>query len=260
MRIIQTAAQASIIALITFGIFTLPLGITGLSGFGRSVPTIPESSLASQLSHPVSMTIAAEDSAETLADAAPEALEAADEVAQPEQAGLQGAPVHQQRIKSAKLRRPQLKRGLSRKALKTSKAGTKQRKVKKKTKKKKKNRCEETPNPGIEKLGAASYAVERAMLDTYASDIPALMDLVTVYWHRNEAGKVDGFRVKGIQCGTLLHQAGLRNGDVIREVHGRPVTNLLQAVRAYRKLRRNNVIELEVERRGAPVLMKYRMT
>ena len=81
-----------------------------------------------------------------------------------------------------------------------------------------------------------------------------------MYWYREE-GDIVGFRVRRIKCGSVLHQAGIRNGDVVRSINGRPVTTIPQALSAYRKLRRKRKLEVELTRRsGEAVSLRYKLT
>ena len=79
-------------------------------------------------------------------------------------------------------------------------------------------------------------------------------------WHRSADGKVDGFRIRRIRCGGVLHEAGLRNGDVVHTVNGKPVRTLPQALGAYRRLRKKRVLWLEVTRRGDTRTLRYLLT
>ncbi len=124
---------------------------------------------------------------------------------------------------------------------------------------KKKRSCEEGTD-AITQLGPDHYQIERELIDYYASDMHEAMTLASVYWYREE-GEIVGFKVRRIKCGSVLHQAGFRNGDVIRSINGREVTTIPQALAAYRKLRRKRKLEVVLTRRtGDTVSLRYKLT
>jgi hypothetical protein len=118
--------------------------------------------------------------------------------------------------------------------------------------------CAETTD-AIRDAGAGTWEIERSLIEWYADDHSRLDGIGWVQKHEDEQGKNDGFQVRGIRCGTVLHQAGLKNRDVVHTVNGRPVNNLLQAVAAYRRLRRDEVVVVELTRGGERVTQTYRL-
>jgi hypothetical protein len=125
-------------------------------------------------------------------------------------------------------------------------------------KKRKKRPCLE-PDPRITTRGEDRYAVDRDLVDRYTADLDAAAKLAWVGWHRNAQGDVDGFKVKRIRCGSVLHQAGFRNGDVVHKVNGKAVTTIPQALFAYRKLRKKRSLRIELKRKGAQKELRYRL-
>ncbi|MEL6344569.1 MAG: PDZ domain-containing protein [Myxococcota bacterium] len=112
----------------------------------------------------------------------------------------------------------------------------------------------------IQAMGGDRYTVERDLVDYYSRDLKEAARLAYVHWHRQD-GEIVGFRVRRIRCGSVLHQAGFRNGDVIHSINGKPVTSIPQALMAYRKLRRKKRLQVDVTRRdGSSVQLRYRLT
>ena len=101
------------------------------------------------------------------------------------------------------------------------------------------------PVEGIVETGTWSYDVQRELVSSYTHNLRQASRLAATSWHRTQ-GQVDGFRVKRVRCGSPLHQLGFRNGDVILSVNGRPVTSTVQALSAFRRLRRNDVLTVKV--------------
>lgn len=116
------------------------------------------------------------------------------------------------------------------------------------------------PDPRIAAKGADKYSIDRDLVDAYTSDLKKAAKLAWVGWHRDAEGEIDGFRVKKIRCGSVLHQAGFRNGDVITSVNGKPVTSIPQALSAYRKLRRKRILNVELNRKGEARKLRYRLS
>ena len=112
-------------------------------------------------------------------------------------------------------------------------------------KKSKKRPCGEA-SEGIEKLSAANFAIERKLISSYATHPARLDALGWVSRHENNAGKADGFKLGGIQCGTDLHEAGFRNGDVVHSVNGKPIHNVAQALLAYAGLKKKNAVDVAI--------------
>jgi hypothetical protein len=116
------------------------------------------------------------------------------------------------------------------------------------------------PDPRIDQLEDDRFAIDRDLVDAYTADLKSASRLAWVGWHRDASGEIDGFRVKQIRCGSVLHQAGFRNGDVIKSVNGKPVTTIPQALSAYRKLRKRRTLDIELDRRGEARKHRYKLT
>ena len=113
----------------------------------------------------------------------------------------------------------------------------------------KKGRCAD-PVDAISVVGDNHWRVERSFVDGYTGDMERFNTLGAVGKHESRAGRADGFVLGRIQCGSPLHQGGLRNGDVVHAVNDRKVHNLLQALVAYNKLRNDSEITVDLTRRN----------
>ncbi len=125
-------------------------------------------------------------------------------------------------------------------------------------KKGKKRKCGE-PSPGIDKIAPANFSVERALLSSYASHPARLNALGWVAKHKNTEGKADGFRLGGIKCGTDLHEAGFRNGDIVHSVNGKAIHNVAQALLAYTTLKRSDLVDVDITRKGSSKTLTYHL-
>jgi hypothetical protein len=115
-------------------------------------------------------------------------------------------------------------------------------------------------NDGIVQLDDATWRIDSGILDYYVKHINQAQKLAWVGWDRGADGKVDGFKVKRMRCGSVLRQAGLENGDVIQAINGKSVHSIPTAISAYTKLRSKNVLRLTVSRDGQILHIKYKLT
>lgn len=124
----------------------------------------------------------------------------------------------------------------------------------------KKRRCEE-PTEDIQKIDDSTYDIARRLVDEYVSDLEKAQTLAYVAWHRNEEGKIDGFRIRRIKCGNVLDQAGFRNGDVVHSVNGKKIRTVFGAIAAYRRLKNKEHLKVDVtSEQGEARQMRYRIS
>ena len=117
------------------------------------------------------------------------------------------------------------------------------------TEKKKKGRACVEPSGLIEETKTNTYDVDKALIDTYVDDLDAAARLAWTAWHNDAAGEIDGFSVRRIRCGSPLHEAGFRNGDVVHSVNGREIQSIPDAMRAYRKVKRKDTLKVNLTRK-----------
>ncbi len=115
----------------------------------------------------------------------------------------------------------------------------------------------EADDPRVRTVGDVTE-VDRAAVDYYAKNLAELSALGDAGVHRNVEGRVDGFRVGLGRCG-LLYEAGFRNGDVVHAVNDVPIYNVVDAARAYAKLRSADEFQVRVTRKRALVTLKFRV-
>lgn len=108
--------------------------------------------------------------------------------------------------------------------------------------------CEPTRPDAIVRTGTRAWLLDRQLVAWYARHPNEISRIVYVRRHREPDGSTSGYRLMGIGCGSELHLAGLRNGDVLRTVNGRPVRSLPEALLAYFALRSARTLEIEVLR------------
>jgi len=115
-----------------------------------------------------------------------------------------------------------------------------------------------TPPAGIQSMGGNSYQVDQRLFDSYTSSLNQVMELGRATPHQTGAGVV-GYRLVRVRCGSPLHAAGMRRGDVVHSVNGMPVRSIPQALLAFSKLRSSRNFTLRISRKGAPMTLRYRL-
>ena len=110
----------------------------------------------------------------------------------------------------------------------------------------------------IVQLSNTRYKVKRDFINSVAN-MRRINSLGRVSWHTNEDGDVDGFRVRRIRCGSPLHQAGIRNGDIVHTINGRTPRSLLQAINLWFKMRNKTFIRVRLTRNGERIKLRYRL-
>ena len=98
----------------------------------------------------------------------------------------------------------------------------------------------------------SALLLPRAELDQQLGDIELLSAQVAVAPERG-----GGYRVAALRPGSFLESLGLRPGDVIRRIDGRPINTPDDAARAGAWLRVADHFTVDVLRDGAPVQLRF---
>lgn len=114
------------------------------------------------------------------------------------------------------------------------------------------------PVADIEQLGPMEWFVQRELVEYYATHIAEIENLGSVWTHLDASGKSDGFRLGLPRC-TVLRDGGLKSGDIVHDINGIHINNVLQAVSAYLKLRKEPVLRLHLTRKKESVTLSYHL-
>jgi hypothetical protein len=131
------------------------------------------------------------------------------------------------------------------------------------TKKKRRNRRSRPCLDHIDSIVHVSntrYRVEKAYVNSMARHPNEIRKLGHASWHRDDEGEIVGFRVRRIRCGSPLHQAGFRNGDIIHTVNGRSPRTVVQAIALWFKMRKKTFVRVVLTRNGEELKFRYRLT
>jgi general secretion pathway protein C len=85
----------------------------------------------------------------------------------------------------------------------------------------------------------------------------ALQDFDQVAQQAALSPRPDGFQISRIQSRSIFRSMGLRNGDVITSVNGRPIFSLDDVLSIYRDVSTGSKFSLELKRRGRPRRIEY---
>lgn len=113
-------------------------------------------------------------------------------------------------------------------------------------------------NADVVRLETWKWGIERSLVERYANDISAAEKLARITANNTADGKPNGFKLGLPRC-SVLRQAGLRTGDIVRDVNGRKIHNILQAVAAYFTLRKEKDFVVHIQRKNQLVTLWYRV-
>lgn len=109
---------------------------------------------------------------------------------------------------------------------------------------------------GIHKNGDNTYDIDKGLVDRMLAN-PMAMARGARIVPSIKNGKPDGFRLYAIRPNSAFAKLGLMNGDTLQSINGFALTSADQALEAYTKLRSATSLELDVERRGQPITLRY---
>ncbi|TNF24371.1 MAG: hypothetical protein EP329_24955 [Deltaproteobacteria bacterium] len=108
----------------------------------------------------------------------------------------------------------------------------------------------------VHRNGAYDYTVERAMLDEELKD-PALLASEARATPSYDGGALRGVKLVGVRPGSLYRALGLRSGDVVTAIDGRPLTSASRPVDLLQQLGRASTVSVAVARRGRDTTLTY---
>jgi len=111
---------------------------------------------------------------------------------------------------------------------------------------------------GVVDLGEGRFRVDRGMVDSARGNMGALLQSARMIPHM-ENGQTTGFRLVGMQRGSLLEQLGLRLGDVVVEINQVKLDSPEKALQIFQQVREANNISLGLIRNGQPQTFEYRL-
>lgn len=96
--------------------------------------------------------------------------------------------------------------------------------------------------------------VQRAYLEGLLSN-PATATRQARIVPTERAGVTLGYKLYGIRRGSLPKAVGLKNGDLVRSINGKPLSSLDEVMKLFTELRKSTRYDLEIDRRGVPLTL-----
>jgi len=107
-----------------------------------------------------------------------------------------------------------------------------------------------SPAKARKRAGRTTKVLKKEEVIRGTSSIQRLMTQLRIKPHFS-SGKPDGFLISHIQKGSLVENAGLQNGDIIKGINDIKIDSPSKLLEAYRDLDDASLIEIEIERGGA---------
>lgn len=110
---------------------------------------------------------------------------------------------------------------------------------------------------GVTKDGDNKFVVERSVVDQALQNPEALAKQVRVSPHKDANGEVDGYRLSGVRRNSLMDKLGIKNGDIVHTVNGKPLDSTSAALDAYNSMQNSSSFSFEVTRRNKRQTFDY---
>ncbi|MGM0558351.1 MAG: type II secretion system protein GspC [Myxococcota bacterium] len=108
----------------------------------------------------------------------------------------------------------------------------------------------------VEKAGDGDYKVDR---ESIKKQLDNPKDLATqgrvIPNYKN--GQRNGLKIVGVRPNSVYQDLGIQSGDVLRGVNGREINTQQEALELFEKLKTEDEVEIQVERRGQQKELKY---
>ena len=109
---------------------------------------------------------------------------------------------------------------------------------------------------GINKNGKDQYTVDQTVFDELMENPEKLYSQIRAV-PKKENGEIIGYRLSGIRRKSIFYKLGVKNGDVVHGVNGKPLTNLSSAMDAYNSLSNSKNFSFDITRRKKKRTMEY---
>lgn len=112
---------------------------------------------------------------------------------------------------------------------------------------------------GIRKIDDTHYQLKSDLLDQVLQNPMALAKGARIVPAMRN-GHPAGFKIYAVRPGSIYARLGIVNGDTFRSINGRSLDSADKALEAYTALRDAKKLELDLERRGAPLTITITIT
>ncbi len=109
---------------------------------------------------------------------------------------------------------------------------------------------------GIKKIDDNNYEIDKALVDKILGNPMVAVRGARVVPARKD-GKPDGFKLYSIRPDSIYGKLGLINGDTLESINGFELTSLDKGLEVYAKLKDATSLEVDLTRKGKPLVIKY---
>lgn len=109
----------------------------------------------------------------------------------------------------------------------------------------------------IQKAGDNKYIVDQELVDKIMENPEKLYSQVRVVPHKGADGEIDGYRLSGIRRKSFFARLGVKNGDIVHAVNGKPLTSMSAAMDAYNSMQESKDFSFELTRRNKKQTFEY---
>lgn len=109
---------------------------------------------------------------------------------------------------------------------------------------------------GIKMVAADRFILDKKEVDRLSGNMSQFMTQVRVVPNIIR-GKGSGYKLLNIKKGSLVESIGLQNGDIVKEINGRPIDKPEEAFMVYQQLKDGGSFSIELERRGRRETIHY---
>jgi general secretion pathway protein C len=109
---------------------------------------------------------------------------------------------------------------------------------------------------GIKKIDDNTYEIDKGLVEKILANPMGVAKGARVV-PAVQNGKPNGFKLYAIRPSSVYAKIGLTNGDTLSAINGMELTTADKALEVYTKLREATSLEVEIQRRGKPMTLKY---
>jgi len=103
-----------------------------------------------------------------------------------------------------------------------------------------------------------TITLRRSDIEESLQDVNQILSEARIRPHFNKDNVPDGLIVTGIRGNSIFRRMGLRNGDIVQGVDGKPISNPDDIISMYNDLKSASKIAIQILRRGREQTIDYR--
>ena len=103
----------------------------------------------------------------------------------------------------------------------------------------------------------SSIVVNRKDLEKSLKNVNELLTQVRIRPHFKD-GRADGLSITRIRRGSIFAKLGLRNGDIVQGINGRPIASPDDVLALYEQLKSGSSMSMQISRRNQQRTINYR--